>query len=41
MKKLILIALAGVAGVLAKKKMDASSHEQALWQEATDPVGKS
>ena len=28
------------AGVFAKKKMDASRNEQALWQQATDPVDK-
>ena len=38
MKKLILVALAAIAGVVAKKKMAASEHEQALWHEATDPV---
>ncbi|HET9500761.1 MAG TPA: DLW-39 family protein [Marmoricola sp.] len=38
MKKLLLVVLAAVAGVVVKKKMDASKHEQALWQQATDNV---
>lgn len=38
MKKILLVALAVVVGVLAKKKMDDSNKEQALWHEATDPV---
>jgi hypothetical protein len=40
MKKLLLITLAVAAGVFAKKKIDAGNQEQALWHEATDPVGK-
>jgi hypothetical protein len=40
MKKLVLLALAVAAGVFAKKKMDQSRDEQALWQQATDPVEK-
>ncbi len=40
MKKILLVLLAAAAGVFAKKKMDASNQEQALWHEATDPVGK-
>jgi hypothetical protein len=40
MKKLLLLAAAVAAGVFAKKKMDASRNEQALWQQATDPVDK-
>jgi hypothetical protein len=39
-KKLLLIALAAVAGAVVKKKMDESKNEQALWQQATDNVGK-
>ncbi len=40
MKK-ILLALAAVAGaVAAKKKIEQSRTEQALWAEATDPVEK-
>ena len=40
MKKLLLVGLAAVAGVLVKKKMDESKNEQALWQQATDTVPK-
>jgi hypothetical protein len=40
MKKFLLLAAAIAAGVFAKKKMDASRNEQALWQQATDPVDK-
>ena len=40
MKKLVLVALAAVAGVFIKKKLDESRDEQALWQQATDPVEK-
>jgi hypothetical protein len=40
-KKLLLLAL-GVAGALfAKKKLDESKREQALWAEATDSVKRS
>ncbi|MDT0202406.1 DLW-39 family protein [Nocardioides sp. AE5] len=38
MKKIILVLLAVAAGVIAKKKMDESKHEQALWAAATDKV---
>jgi hypothetical protein len=37
-KKLLLIALAAAGAVLAKKKLDESKAEQALWAEATDAV---
>jgi hypothetical protein len=40
MKKLLLVLLAAGAAVFAKKKMDEGKHEQALWAEATDSVGK-
>ena len=40
MKKLLLILLAVVGGVFAKKKLDQSRSEQALWAEATDNVDK-
>ncbi len=40
MKKLLLVALAAVGALVAKKKMDEGKHEQALWAEATDPVEK-
>jgi hypothetical protein len=38
MKKLLLAALAGAAAAFARKKMDEGKREQALWQQATDPV---
>jgi hypothetical protein len=41
MKKIILIALAAAGIAFAKKKMDESKAEQALWAEATDNVDKS
>ena len=40
MKKFLLLVLAAVGGVLVKKKMDESRHEQDLWKQATDPVDK-
>ena len=41
MKKILLLALAAAGAVFAKKKLDESKHEQALWAEATDSVQKS
>jgi len=38
MKKLLLLAIAAGAAVVAKKKMDQGRQEQALWQQATDTV---
>jgi hypothetical protein len=40
MKKLLLIAIAAGAAVFAKKKLEESKAEQALWAEATDNVDK-
>lgn len=40
MKKFLFLVAAVAAGVFAKKKMDEGRHEQALWQQATDPVEK-
>ncbi|MGO4254904.1 DLW-39 family protein [Marmoricola sp. RAF53] len=40
MKKILLLAGAVVAGILIKKKVDQGREEQALWQQATDPVEK-
>ena len=40
-KKLLLIALAAVGVVYAKKKIDEGKAEQALWAEATDSVKRS
>ena len=41
MKKILLLGVAVAAAVVAKKRVDASKNEQALWQEATDSVLKS
>lgn len=38
MKKVLLIALAAAGAVVAKKKIDESKHDQALWAEATDSL---
>ena len=40
MKKFLFVVVAGVAGVFIKKKIDEGRDEQALWQQATDPVEK-
>jgi hypothetical protein len=40
-KKLVLLALAAGAAVVASKKVKAGQHEQALWAEATDNVSRS
>ena len=40
MKKILLVAVAAAGAVLAKKKLDEGKNEQALWQQATDPVEK-
>ena len=40
MKKLLLVLLAAAGVAFARKKMDASKSEQALWAEATDHVTK-
>ncbi len=40
MKKVLLVLLAAVGAAFAKKKMDESRNEQALWAEATDNVDK-
>ena len=37
-KKLLLLAIAAAGAVVAKKKIDDSKAEQALWAEATDAV---
>lgn len=41
MQKILLVLLAAAAAAFAKKRMDESRSEQALWAEATDPVAKS
>ena len=40
MKKLILIALAAAAAVVAKKQLDKSNAERAQWAEATDRIDR-
>jgi hypothetical protein len=40
-KKLLLLALVAAGAVIAKKKLDESKAEQALWAEATDAVKRS
>jgi len=40
MKKIVLVAVAAVCAVFAKKKIDQGKQEQALWQQATDNVDK-
>jgi hypothetical protein len=41
MQKILLVLLAAAGAAFAKKRMDESRSEQALWAEATDPVAKS
>ncbi len=41
MKKILLVVLAAAGAVLAKKKIEESRTEQALWAEATDNVDRS
>jgi hypothetical protein len=41
MKKLLVVALAAAAAVLASKKARDGQREQALWAEATDNVTRS
>lgn len=40
MKKILLVLLAAVGVAFARKKVEASRSEQALWAEATDDVTK-
>jgi hypothetical protein len=40
MKKILILALAAVGAVVAKRKLDESRADQALWAEATDTVEK-
>ena len=40
MKKLLIIAVAAAGAVIARRKIKAGQHEQALWAEATDSVTK-
>ena len=41
MKKILFIVVAAAGAAFAKKKLDESKHEQALWAAATDHVEKS
>ena len=41
MKKFVLLLAAVAGGLFAKKKLDESRAEQALWAEATDSVKRS
>ena len=38
MKKLLLLALVAVGGLLVYRQLQADKAEQDLWTEATDPV---
>ena len=38
MKKLVVLALLGLAGFAVWRKVEADRAEQALWAEVTDPV---
>lgn len=40
MKKLLLAVLAAVGAIVARKKLQESKAEQALWAEATDKLPK-
>jgi len=40
MKKILFILLAAAGAAFAKKKLEESRNEQALWAEATDNVDK-
>jgi hypothetical protein len=40
-KKIVLVALAAAAAVLATRKAKAGQREQELWAEATDNVTRS
>jgi len=41
MKKIVLLVLAALGALVAKKKIEENRAEQALWAEATDPVARS
>ncbi len=41
MKKIVVVALAAAAAVLAGRKAKAGQREQQLWAEATDNVSRS
>jgi len=37
-KKIVLLLIAGAAGFMVWRKLEADKAEQALWAEVTDPV---
>jgi hypothetical protein len=39
-KKILIVALAAVGVLIAKRKLDEGQREQALWAEATDRVDR-
>jgi len=41
MKKILMVLVAAAGAALAKRKLDESRTEQALWAEATDDVDRS
>jgi hypothetical protein len=40
MKKILLVVLAAIGALVARKKINESQREQALWAEATDRVDR-
>ena len=40
MKKILLVALAAIGALVAKKKIAEGQREQALWAEATDRIDR-
>ena len=40
MKKILIVLLAAAGAAFAKKKLEESRNEQALWAEATDNVDR-
>ncbi len=40
LKKIVLLALAAAGAVVARKKLQESKAEQALWAQATDTLPK-
>jgi hypothetical protein len=39
-KKILLVVIAAAGAAFARKKIEQGRQEQALWQQATDPVEK-
>jgi hypothetical protein len=40
MKKILLVVLAAIGALIARKKINDGQREQALWAEATDRVDR-